>query len=129
MVHRSQRGLTLVETLVAVVLLGFAILMAAAIVTWALRVDAKASQRALALDLGRSAMEVVRALPYALVQPQELDTSLLAPAALPDPSVAVEVDEDAALGVKEVTVKVAWGGPHAGTLVLESAIGAHGPYR
>ena len=58
--------MTLVETLVALALLGMGILMAGAVVVWAGQVEQRAARRAAAVEWASSLAERVRAAPYGL---------------------------------------------------------------
>jgi hypothetical protein len=122
--------MTLVETLVALVLLGFGILMAGSIVVWADRVEDRAACRAAALELAGNVAEQVRVAPYAAVRSGRLDLSGdLPPAGLEDPVVDLEVEEDPELGTKRVRVLVSWKGEAVGRLSLVTAVGRAGTYR
>jgi type II secretory pathway pseudopilin PulG len=125
----GSHGFSLVETLVAVALLGFTILMTAVVVTWSTRHEQRARQRAAGVELAATVAERLRVAPYAAVVSGEVDVGDLDTGALPDPVVTVEVEEDDDLGLKDVTIEVSWGGRLAGRLVLETAVGSLGLYR
>ena len=127
---RAQSGLTLVETLVALLLLGIAILLAATVVLRAQVTQRRALRRAVAVGLADGAAERVRAMPYYLVVDEELDLGG-EPAArdLPGAKLVIEVEEDEDLELKNVVIEVSWTGRDHGAVRLATAVGSLGLYR
>lgn len=122
--------MTLVETLVALALLGLGILMAGSVVVWADRMEERAEGRASALELAAGVAERVRSVAYGRVRTGELDLSgELPPAGLEEPVVELHVEEDEDLGVKDVRIVVRWQGEHPGRFVLQTAVGRQELYR
>lgn len=122
--------MTLVETLVALALLGIGILMAGSVVLWAARIEDRATCRVAAMELAGNVAERVRAAPYGAINSGELDLSGdLPPAGLEDPTVLLEVGEDEDRGLKSVRVVVTWQGDSPGQFVLVTAIGRGELYR
>jgi len=123
--------MTLIETLVALALLGVGILMAGSIVLWASKVEERSNQRVAALELAGNVAEQIRAAPYAQVLSGELDLSgELSPAGLEEPKVELEVgEEDEDLGLKAVRIVVTWAGDEPGRFVLVTAVGRGELYR
>jgi prepilin-type N-terminal cleavage/methylation domain-containing protein len=128
-VRARQDGLTLIETLVALALLGACILMAATVVAWSRRVEERASERILAVDLAGTLAERLRAAPYADVESGEIEVEDILTRSLPGALVSLEVDEDEHLGLKRVTIEVAWRGRRPGRVSLATAIGDLELYR
>ena len=120
--------MTLVETLVALALLGVGILMAGSVVLWASRVEERAGRRVAALEVAGNVAEQVRAGSYAAVRSGELDLGgEPPPPVLEDATVALEVVEDEEQGLKTVRVVVKWAGKEPGQFILVTAVG-RGPY-
>lgn len=125
-----QAGVTLVETLAALTLLGIGLLMAVSVAAWADRVEERARCRSAALELAGSVAEQVRAAPHGWVRTGAVDLSRhVLPASLPEAEVWLEVTEDEDRGLKQVEVDVEWGGTHAGRVVLLTAVGDAELYR
>ena len=122
--------MTLVETLVALALLGLGILMAGSVVVWADRLEERAGERASALELASGVAERLRAAPYAAVRSGQLDLGgELPPAGLEEVEVVLSVEEDEELGLKNVNVVVSWKGDTPGRFVLETAVGRQELYQ
>jgi type II secretory pathway pseudopilin PulG len=122
--------MTLVETLVALALLGIGILMAGSVVLWASRVEERAGRRVAAMEMAGNVAERLRAAPYGAVRSGELDlTADVPPASLEDPVVTLEVGEDEELGLKKVIIVVTWAGEAPGKFVLVTAVGRGELYR
>ncbi len=123
--------MTLIETLVALALLGIGILMAGSIVLWSARIEDRSVRRVAAVELAGNVAEQLRAAPYGQVRSGEFDLSgELAPAGLEEPRVELEVKEtDEDLGLKSVRVVVTWAGKEPGRFVLVTAIGRGELYR
>lgn len=122
--------MTLIETLVALALLGIGILMAGSVVLWASKVEERAGRRVAALELAGNVAESLRGAPYDQVRSGELDLSGdIPPAGLEEPTVRLEVGEKEELGLKSVRVVVSWAGQEPGHFVLVTAIGRGELYR
>ena len=122
--------MSLVETLVALALLGLGILMAGSVVLWAAKVEERAGRRASALAFAAGIAEQLRGTPYSWVKAGVLDLSEeLSPPGLESPSVELEVSEDEELGLKHVRILVSWEGKESGRFILETALGRAEIYR
>ena len=123
-----QQGVTLVEALAALAILGFVLLASLAIVTWSDQAERRASQRIVALELAASLAERIRAAPMASLESGEIDLATeYVP--LPEPRAILEVSEDPALGLKRVSIVVTWGGDRPGRLSLATAVGSADIYQ
>lgn len=124
----GQGGVTLVEALVALAILGFVLLSSMAIITWSERAERHASERIIALELAASLAERVRAASSASLESGEVDLSAEY-VALPDPHASIEVASDFAKELKRVSITVTWGGEHPGRIVVPTAVGSADIYR
>ena len=122
------RGMTLIEALAALAILGFALLASIAVVAWSDRIETQARERALALELASSVAERVRVAPTASLASGQVDLSSEY-VALDGAEVQLVVKEDEELQLKRVDVVVTWGGAKPRKLVLPTAVGSAGIYR
>ena len=126
--RRRDDGMSLIEALAALAILGFALLASIAAITWTDRVEARATQRAIALELAGSLAERLRAAPYDGIASCELDLSTeYVP--LPEPAAHLAVSEDEDLRLKRVDVVVSWLGDMPGRVLVSTAIGSAEIYR
>ena len=126
---RGASGMTLVETLMALALLGIGLMMGVAVVAWSRRVELRAERRAAAVELAAGVAERLRAADYAVVTSGDLPLgSEAAGSALPDPRVELVVDEDEDRRLKTVGILVSWQGRDPGTLRLDALVGAASVY-
>lgn len=128
-VRTGEEGLTLVETLAALVVLGLALLLGAAVVAWTQRIAGRVERRTVAADLVTSAAERLRAAPYPSVRDETRDVTGGPAAVLPAAELQLTVVEDEDLGLKRVTIEVRWGGRDPGTARLVTAVAERGVYR
>ena len=130
LVRRTDQGLTLVETLVALFLLGVAILLAATVVLRARVTQDRALRRTLALAIADGTAERLRATPYPAITSESLDLSG-DPAAqeLPGATVEISVQEDEEIELKDVVVEVRWKGKDPGFVRLATSVGSLRIYR
>jgi hypothetical protein len=118
----------LIEALAALAILGFALLASIAAITWTDRVEARAMQRAIALELAGSLCERLRVAPYESIASCEIDLATeYVP--LPEPAALLAVSEDEDLRLKRVDVVVTWGGDMPGRVLVATAIGSAQVYR
>ena len=128
--RRSEAGLSLVETLVALALIGFALLVTATVVAWGERTEGRLERRAVALDVAASVLEELRQAPPASVRARvDSLADRVAGSVLPDGESEVFVERDDERGLRRVTVEVRWGGREPGRLRLATDIGDAGIYR
>lgn len=120
--------MTLIEALAALAILGFVLLASIAAITWTDRIEARAMQRAIALELAGSLAERLRVAPYGSVSSSDLDLSgEYVP--LPEPAANLVVTEDEDLQLKRVDVVVTWRGDMPGRVLVATAIGSAQVYR
>ena len=120
-----QAGLTLIETLVALMVLGLAILMSAAVVAWANRLETRIERRAVALDLASGILEGVRAAGAGEARRMSIDAD-----SLPGGQAVVLVEsQDEELALQRVTVSVTWTGRDAGEVRLVTVLGPSEIYK
>ena len=120
--------MTLIEALAALAILGFALLASTAAIAWTHRIEVRAAQRAVGLELASSLAERLRAAPYSAVESGEVDLSTEY-ASLPGLAAEVQVTEDEEKRVKHVQVVVTWAGDMPGRVLLPTSIGSVEIYR
>lgn len=117
--------MSLVEVLVALLLVGLALLVAASVVTWGERLEARTERRAVALDVAESALELVRIRDYEQVRTGRAAVSVESVrSVLPDVEAHLDVVEDEDLGLKTVTCEVWWAGKEPGRVELTTQVGS-----
>ncbi|MEM7244371.1 MAG: hypothetical protein AAF533_03455 [Acidobacteriota bacterium] len=122
----SQHGVTLLETLVAAVLLGTAVLMSGAGLAWSQRIEDRALLHDAAWRRAADVAESLRSAPFEYVEEGEAP---LDDPRLPEGQLVLAVEEDEDLGYKKVVIEVRWAGDIPGSVSLTTAVGAQELYR
>jgi prepilin-type N-terminal cleavage/methylation domain-containing protein len=110
--RQIRRGMTIMESLVALTILGIAAVVAAQLATWTLAERARTLARQAATDAAADVMESARARPWNDLTPEWAAARRLPQhltARMPDGTLAVRVEpEPNRPHVKRVTVTVQW---------------------
>lgn len=118
--------MTLLETLVAAVLLGTAVLMSGAGLAWSQRIEDRALLHDAAWRRAADVAESLRSAPFEYVEEGEAP---LDDPRLPEGQLVLAVEEDEDLGYKKVVIEVRWAGDIPGSVSLTTAVGAQELYR
>jgi prepilin-type N-terminal cleavage/methylation domain-containing protein len=126
--RRADEGMTLIEALAALAILGFALLASTAAIAWTNRIEVRAAQRAVGLELASSLAERLRAAPYSTIESGDVDLSTEY-ASLPGLAAEIQVTEDEDKRLKHVQVVVSWTGDMPGRVLLPTSVGGVEIYR
>lgn len=126
----SPRGVTLVEAIVALALLGGVLVISLGLVLWADAIQERARQKTVAAELAASVAERIRAARFESIHTTEISLiGEVAASLLTDPHVELEVEEDLDAGLKHVGIVVTWQGERASKFRLDTVISSREPYR